>query len=58
MAAIEAKNEVEKKVIDIAAATSEDDKARLKLDLVKLKLSANIAYRKAGLPEPYPGLVI
>lgn len=58
VAAIEAKNEVEKKVIDVASATSEDDKAKLKLDLVKLKLSANIAYRKAGLPEPYPGLEI
>lgn len=58
VAAIEAKNEVEKKLIEIAAAPSEDEKAKLKLDLVKLKLSANIAYRKAGLPEPYPGLVI
>ena len=58
VAAIEAKTGVEKKLIDIASEKSEDEKAKLELDLVKLKLLANIAYRKAGLPEPYPGLTI
>lgn len=58
VAALTAKTEVEKKIIDIGAETSETEKSKLALDLIKLKLSANIAYRKAGLPEPYPGLEI
>lgn len=56
LAAIEAKTAVERQLLKVAQATTDDDRNTASVELPKLKLAANIAYRAAGLPEPYAGV--
>ncbi len=56
IAAIDAKAAVERKLVEIANAADDVERAKLSVDLPPLKLKANIAYRKAGLTDPYPGV--
>lgn len=54
--AIDAKADVERKLAEIANAADDAERVKVSVDLPPLKLKANIAYRKAGLTEPYPGV--
>lgn len=56
IAAIDAKAAVERKLVEITNAADDAERAKVSVDLPPLKLKANIAYRKAGLAEPYPGV--
>lgn len=56
IAAIDAKAAVERKLVEIANATDDAERAKMSVDLPPLKLKANIAYRKAGLADPFPGV--
>ncbi|MCG2586156.1 hypothetical protein [Massilia sp. TS11] len=54
LAAAEAKAAVDSKLLKIAHETEESNRAQMESELPTLKIKANIAYRKAGLAEPYP----
>lgn len=54
VAAIEAKATVERKLVEISSAATDAERATATADLAPLKFKANLAYRKAGLKEPYP----
>ncbi|WP_288393315.1 hypothetical protein [uncultured Herbaspirillum sp.] len=54
--AMEAKTAVERQLLKVTQASTDDDRNAAAVELPKLKLAANIAYRKADLPEPYPGV--
>lgn len=54
VAAIEAKATVERKLVEISSAATDAERATVTADLAPLKFKANLAYRKAGLKEPYP----
>lgn len=54
--AIDAKAAVERKQVEIAKAADDNERATASVDIPPLKLKANIAYKKAGLTEPYPGI--
>jgi len=57
-AALAAKIAVQKKELEILAEQDEAKKKVAELDLAKLKFDANVAYRKAGLPVPYPEIAL